>query len=389
MVRMCRALGGLAQLEELHIRHVLDRNVMEALMDSCPRVGTLTIKTYLNRFTNPHQDFRSHENYAQISNEPRTQIKELDLFSSGRMGVLPWIIPILWRCPLLEELVVPYTRDEQYFSPVMRTIVEHCPKSRYLNVRIQERFTPADTITVLDGLLNTGCPHLTFLRLHDAADIFLMERHFWNRELRERLEEFWYTTGSKRLLERNILGAEVGFGVLMVCPNLRVFVTLLMMLDVDEFLEMEFACLERLEVLHLRLGCPPHIHLAAATAAAVAVVDGDDEKEGFKEGERQRERQGTTTQSNEEVTLARLYYQSNQDKVVDKLAQFRSLKELRLGEDRNKYGAGGGDGGRLVLDMREGEGKVKVFAERMPMLGKLRVDGVDYSKEMQECQRWP
>lgn len=394
VVRMCKALGGLALLEELHIRVVKDANVMEALMDSCPHVGTLTVKTFLNRFSNPHQVFRCRRNYTQITNEPKTQIKNLDLFSSGRIGYQPWIIPILWRCPLLERLVIPYTHGEQYFSPVMRTIAEHCPKIRYLNVRILERFTSADTITALDDLLNTGCPRLTSLRLYDAADIFLMERHFWNPDLRERLEEFRCTAGSKRLLERKVLGAEVGFGVLVVCPNLRVFVTSLMMLDVGEFLEMEFACLEKLEVLRLRLRCPSRIHLVYVTAAAVAVVEGDDDNEGVMEGERE----GTTKQSNEteEISFARLYYQTIQDKVVDKLVQFRSLKELRLGEDRSNYGNGGGDGdgGRLVdfhLDMREGEGegegKVKMFAERMSMLGKLCIDGVDYSKEMQACRR--
>ncbi|KAF9146649.1 hypothetical protein BGX30_011841 [Mortierella sp. GBA39] len=391
MVRMCKALGGLAQLEELHIKYVLDRNVMEALMDSCPQVSTLTVKIFVTKSTNPRQDFRSLENYAQITNEPRTQVKKLNLFSSGRMGIQPWIIPILWRCPLLERLVIPFTVGELYFGPIMRTIVEHCPMIRYLKVRIQERFTSADTITALDDLLNTGCPRLTSLHLYDAADIFLMERHFRNPDLKERLEEFCCSAGSKRLLERRILGAEVGFGVLMVCPNLRVFVAPLMMLDVDEFLEMEFACLERLETLHLRLRCPPRIHLVAAAApavAAVAVVEGDDEKDRVKEGEGE----GTTIQSNktEKVAFARLYYQSIQDKVVDKLAQFRSLKELLLRKDHSKNGAGD----RLVdfhLDMREGEGegegKVKVFAARMPMLRKLCIDGVSYSKEMEACRR--
>lgn len=35
----------------------------------------------------------------------------------------------------------------------------------------------------------------------------------------------------------------------------------------------------------------------------------------------------------------------------------------------------------------DGEGKVKVFVERIPILEKLCVDVVDYSKEMQVCRR--
>lgn len=79
---------------------------------------------------------------------------------------------------------------------------------------------------------------------------------------------------------------------------------------------------------------------------AVVVVEGDDEKEGVKEGERD----GTTKQAKdtERVGLARLYYQSIHGKVIDKLAQFSSLKELRLGEDCSRYGTGNGDGGSLV-----------------------------------------
>lgn len=389
MVRMCKALGGLALLEELHIRIVQDTNFMEALMDSCPQVSILTIRTFLNRHALPRQDFRCRRNFTKITSEPGTQIKELDLFSSGRMGYQPWIIPILWRCPLLERLVIPLTNGENHLGLVMRTIVKHCPEIRYLNVQIQESFTSADTIAALDELLNTGCPRLTSLRLVDAADIFLMERHFWNPDLRERLEEFRCTVKSYRLLDRKVLGAEVGFGVLVVCPNLRVFEAPEMMLDMDEFLEMEFACLERLEILHLRLRCPGGIPLEFTSAAAAAiVVEGDNENEGAKEGERE----GTTKKSNEtEVdALTRRYYQSIQGKVVDKLVQFISLKELCFGEDRSIYIAGAGDsGGRLdyPLNMKEGEGRVKMFAERMPMLEKLCVDGFDYSMEMQMCRR--
>ncbi|KAG0074154.1 hypothetical protein BGZ90_010978 [Linnemannia elongata] len=51
--------------------------------------GTLTIKTFHSRFSNPLQDFRSLESYAQITNEPKTQIKTLDLFSSWRIGMRP------------------------------------------------------------------------------------------------------------------------------------------------------------------------------------------------------------------------------------------------------------------------------------------------------------
>lgn len=93
---------------------------------------------------------------------------------------------------------------------------------------------------------------------------------------------------------------------------------------------------------------PPRVHLVtvAGVVAVVVVVEGDDEKEGVKEGDRD----GTTKQANEteRVTLVRLYYQSIHGKVIDKLAQFSSLKELRLGEDCSKYGTGNGDGGSLI-----------------------------------------
>ncbi|OAQ27708.1 hypothetical protein K457DRAFT_33427 [Linnemannia elongata AG-77] len=63
-----------------------DRNVMETLMAAG---GTLTVKTFHSRFSNSRQDVRSLESYAQITNEPKTQIKTLDFFSSWRIRMRP------------------------------------------------------------------------------------------------------------------------------------------------------------------------------------------------------------------------------------------------------------------------------------------------------------
>lgn len=51
--------------------------------------GTLTVKTFHSRFSNSRQDVRSLESYAQITNEPKTQIKTLDFFSSWRIRMRP------------------------------------------------------------------------------------------------------------------------------------------------------------------------------------------------------------------------------------------------------------------------------------------------------------
>ncbi|KAF8948404.1 hypothetical protein BGZ47_005177 [Haplosporangium gracile] len=66
MVKMCKALDGLSQLEELHIG-----------------------------YSDPNQIFQRRGNYDQIINEPKTRIKDLSLFSSGRMRSNHWIIPVL------------------------------------------------------------------------------------------------------------------------------------------------------------------------------------------------------------------------------------------------------------------------------------------------------
>ncbi|KAH7053631.1 hypothetical protein BKA57DRAFT_502091 [Linnemannia elongata] len=128
--------------------------------------GTLTVKTFHSRFSNPRQDFRSLESYAQTTNEPKTQIKTLDLFSSWRIGMRPYIALILLRCPMLERLATPLTRGELNFNPVMRRMIAvHCHKIRYLKAWIQAGFISSDTITALENLLNTGCPRLTSMTM--------------------------------------------------------------------------------------------------------------------------------------------------------------------------------------------------------------------------------
>ncbi|KAF9148774.1 hypothetical protein BG015_009480 [Linnemannia schmuckeri] len=360
-------------LEELHIKFMRDWDIVEALLDYCPQVDKIVIETFTNRYSDPTRPSGAAATMTRLPTSPKTCIKELNLFSSGRMCNNPWIIPVLWRCPLLERLIVPSYRPEWHFGPVMRTIIEHCPEILYLHIRIQERFTSIATITALDDLLNTGCTRLTWLRLYNAADIFLMERHFWSRDLRARLEKFWCSARSKRLLEGRVLGAEVGFGVLLVCPNLRVFEARRMMLDVEEFLGMEFACLESLEVLHARLRYRSRTPPIAATA-----LEGDEKEVEAKE--RYGDGGGKTKQLEETEGVARLYRQNIQDKVIHKLAQFKSLKELHLSEDCSKGKDDGGDRPDVFhFDMGEGEGgegKIHVFVEKMPLLRSLCIDGL-------------
>jgi hypothetical protein len=395
MVRMTKALGGLAQLEELYIGVIKDTDVVEALLDHCPQVGKITIQMFVNKYSNPQQVLRSRDNYTQVTNEPKTQIKEMDLLSSGRKNNQPWIIPVLWRCPLLERLIVPLYRDERHFGPILRTIIEHCLEMRHLHLRIQEKFTSPEIVAALDEVLNTGCPRLTSLYLYDAADIFTLERHFWNQDLRGRMEEFRCNAPSKRLLKGKVSGAEVAFGVLVVCPKLRVFEANKMMLEVGEFLEMEFACLESLEILRLRLRYRTFAFSPGSVAgledegrdkdevARVVKEEDDNKEEGGGEGEGDEEEEEKIIHQKEQEEI-RLHLRSTWDKVINKLAQFTLLKELHLGEDRNKEEDGGEfEVFRMDMDVGgEGETKIKVFGEKMPMLKQLWVDGADYSKMM-------
>ncbi|KAG0247505.1 hypothetical protein BGZ95_008635, partial [Linnemannia exigua] len=151
-------MGNLAQLEEIHIKFIKDWGVLEALLDFCPQVRKIAIGRIAERYSHPNQTFRSRSNFNEITDEPKTQVRELDLFSRGQIHQIPWIVPVLWRCPLLENLVIPKYSGQRMFPDVVRAIVEHCPEIRHLNVKIQCKHNSPETIDALATLLNTGCP---------------------------------------------------------------------------------------------------------------------------------------------------------------------------------------------------------------------------------------
>ncbi|KAG0353422.1 hypothetical protein BGX24_007274 [Mortierella sp. AD032] len=97
--QLAKAMGRLAQLEEIYIVFIRDLGVLEALLDFCPQVHKITIETFSSKYSDPNQTFRSRDNFEEITDEPKTQIKELDLFSSGHKQRSLWIVPVIWRCP--------------------------------------------------------------------------------------------------------------------------------------------------------------------------------------------------------------------------------------------------------------------------------------------------
>ncbi|KAG0272758.1 hypothetical protein BGZ95_011461, partial [Linnemannia exigua] len=371
--RLARAMGNLAQLEEVYIKFIRDWGVLEALLDFCPQVRKITIETFSNKYSNPNQTFRSRDNFNEITDEPKTQVRELDLFSRGRIQRLPWIVPVLWRCPLLESLIIPMHQSQDMFPVVVRAIVEHCPEIRHLYVRIEGKHNSPVTVAALATLLNTGCPRLTSLGLYDAADIFLLERHFMNEGLRQRLEQFVCTSGSRR---NDVPGTELVFGVLTVCPNLRVFKAQWMTMNVMEFLEMDVACLGTLETLYLRLRYPKS-SLSQVEDAGVQVAEKDEEEE-----------RPEAIEANEESKeqADRLYRLHIQSRILDKVAQFTALKKLCLGshpkEDPFQENV-------LHLEIGEAEEEKRELLQRfvqMRRLETLKVDGVDYSRRIRRMR---
>ncbi|KAF9131573.1 hypothetical protein BGW39_001622 [Mortierella sp. 14UC] len=406
-VRVAKAMGALTKLKELHIKFVKHWEALQALLDFCPQVHKITMETFSNKYSNPIQTFRSRSNnYTEMTNEPKTQVRELDLFSRGRLQLQPWIIHVLWRCPLLESLVVPMYHNENNFPLVVRALVEHCPEIRHLYVRIQGMSKGPATVNALADLFNTGCPRLTSLKLYDAADVFLLEHHFANQDLRRRLEKFVYIS-SGPLSKRNdgaIAGSELAFGVLLVCPNLRVFEARRMTLDVFEFLEMDVVCLRTLTTLCLRLRyertLSSEVVGEAAQQAAVeeqekedknGSKDSEDRKGGERivEGENNKKKKeqesiGENETQKEEKKDRAYYCPSLQSRVIAKLVQFTELKELRLGSDpeNDRFR----EKGVSMLQLEMGEEELQRFAQ-MRRLEKLEVDGVNYSRRVRRM-RW-
>ncbi|KAG0249740.1 hypothetical protein BGZ95_007432, partial [Linnemannia exigua] len=311
-----RAMGNLAQLEEVYIIFIKDWGGLEALLDFCPQVRKIAIEAFTPGIVLPIRNFRSRDNF----NEPKTQVRELNLLSRDWIPHFPWIVPVLRRCPLLESLTIPLHSSQETFPVVVRAIVEHCPEIRHLNFKIQFNHNGPETIDALATLLNTGCPRLTSLQLSDEADIFLLERHFMSRDLRQRLEQFVCTSRSKR---NDVPGTELVFGVLTVCPNLKVFKAKKMTIDVMEFLEMDVACLGTLESLHLRFRYPqPERTMVEVTDVQVAEKEEEEERaEAIEANEESKEQ------------ADRLYCLHLQCRILDKLSQFSALRELHLGSD--------------------------------------------------------
>ncbi|KAF9089945.1 hypothetical protein BGX23_006342 [Mortierella sp. AD031] len=352
-VSMASALGTLPNLEELHASFVYDWGALQCLFDHCPQVRKITFDVFWGKFGNTCQVFRSGTNFDTITAEPRTQVKELSIFYRSNRNRQSWIIPALWRCPLLERVDIPEFRMNN-FERVVKAIVQHCPEIRYLGFATPTKSAavPAPERILEDLLIR--CRNLCSLRIWDFACFFTARNHLRDRDLRLRLQELRVTGGT---LDRSIPGSDLPFGALLVCPNLRIFEAPHMTLDVLEFLEMEFVCLETLEHLHLRLRYQPS-------------PEGE-EQEGEGEGEGDGEDDPKAARMEDPVVR-----EGVQTRVLEKLAQFRSLRTLQLGAHRklDKYGYD-------IFHLEMGEQELVQLAE-MPMLKSCEVDEVDYSSKL-------
>ncbi|KAF9900331.1 hypothetical protein EC991_007474 [Linnemannia zychae] len=405
-IKMAKAMGSLKQLEALQIKFVYDWSVMEALLDFCPQVRKITIETFSNKFSNPNQTFRSRNNYTEMTNEPKTQVRELDLFSSGRIQRQPWIVPVLWRCPLLESLIIPMYHTQDIFPVVVRALIEHCPEIRHLYVRVKAESRGPSTVNAftdlfnaLADLFNTGCPRLTSLKLYDAVDLFLLEHHFANQDLRRRLEKFEYFSGGFSSMRNGVAvavaGSKLEFGALLVCPNLRVFEARKRSLCVFEFLEMDFVCLKTLTTLSLRLRYERTLYSevvreAVQQAAAEEEVDKEDSHGSEDRGVAERETERENNKEQEPIGVRQKMMEEDDDRVIlqsrviAKLTQFTALKELRLGSDPQDHRFR--DERVSILQLKMGEEELRRFAQ-MRRLETLEVDGVDYSGRVRRM-RW-
>ncbi|KAF9923745.1 hypothetical protein FBU30_006205 [Linnemannia zychae] len=358
---MAKALGALPQLEELYIRNVRSWSTTEALLDFCPKVGNITIEMFSNRFSNPHQTFRSRENYTDITDEPKTQIKSLDLFTIGRRNRSPWIIPVLWRCPLLECFVFPSYGNEHSFPKVARALVMHNPKLRDLKVSIGGLFQGPESKNALKELLE-GCPNLSTISLVDHPNIFELDHHLEDPKLRQRLEHFDYSANSEKQIKPV---SEMGFGVLSVCPNLRSFKARLVMMEVEGFLEMDIACFKTLETLEVKLD---YRSLSSESESE----DAADESAHSIDQARMKV---------EEEKMDNLYRQELQTKILDKLVKFEALTRLKIGRSEKEFSCVLPSPQHKVFYLAIGQDELLLFS-KMPRLKSLNVDGVSYSSKL-------
>ncbi|KAF9902844.1 hypothetical protein EC991_004503 [Linnemannia zychae] len=395
IIRIAKAMGSLKQLEDLHIKFVRDCSVMEALMDFCPQVRKITFETFINKYSSINQTFRSRDNFTQMTNEPKTQIRELNIFSQGRKHYQPWIVAVLWRCPLLESLIVPLYQTQDSFPVIVRALIEHCPEIQHLHVRMQEEFKGVATVNALADLLNSGCPRLTSLKLYDAADLFLLEHHFANHDLRRRLEKFEYISCASSWVRNGatvtVSGSELEFGALSVCPNLRVFEAPRRTLCVFEFLEMDIVCLETLTTLHLRLRYEETVssEVVKEDVQQAAEDDEGDKEEAesnleWEDNKEEKESMGVNETQKEEEEDRVYDSPSLQSRVIAKLAQFTVLKELCLGSkpEGRRYR----DEGVNMLKFKMGEEELQKFSQ-MRRLQTLKVEGINYSRKIRRM-RW-
>ncbi|KAG0376386.1 hypothetical protein BGX24_007826 [Mortierella sp. AD032] len=88
VAELLKAMGRLAQLEEVYFKFIGDSGILERILDFCPQVRKITIETFINKYSNPYQTFRSRNNFNDITDEPKTQSSTAPRYDTSTFGFM-------------------------------------------------------------------------------------------------------------------------------------------------------------------------------------------------------------------------------------------------------------------------------------------------------------